>query len=112
MVESKSPTLDLTFGSLSNVTRRDMLTRVATEELSVSELSAPYKRHLTFAAVSKHLMVLEQAGLITKEKRGKLHLVRLAPKALLPAIDYLQKYKDLWEGRLDALEAYLKTMHD
>ena len=102
--------LDLTFGSLSNVTRRDMLHRVATEELSVSELSQPYKRSLTFAAVSKHLMVLEQAGLITKEKRGKLHLVRLAPKALIPAVDYLQQYKDMWEGRLDALEDYLKTI--
>ena len=100
--------LDLTFGSLSNATRRDMLQRVARTDLSVSELSVAYD--LTFAAVSKHLGVLERAKLITKEKRGKLHLVRLSPEALLPAVDYLQHYKELWDDRLDALEAYLQTI--
>ncbi len=111
MVERSGTTtlrLDLTFGSLSNATRRDMLKRVATEQLSVSQLSGSYD--LSFAAISKHIRVLEQAKLITKEKHGKLHLIRLAPVALLPAVDYLQEYKAMWEGRLDALEEYLKTL--
>ena len=107
MVEYEA-VLDRTFGSLANASRRDMLRRVARDQLSVSELSERYD--LTFAAVSKHLKVLEEAELITREKRGKLHLVRLAPEALVPATTYLEQYKELWEDRLDSLERYLKTL--
>lgn len=107
MVE-RNPVLDLTFGALSDPTRRDILHRLAREELSVGAVGQAYD--LTFAAVSKHVKVLEHAKLVTKERKGKLFLVRLAPEALIPASDYLQQYKELWDGRLDALEAYLKTM--
>jgi DNA-binding transcriptional ArsR family regulator len=107
MVE-RSLTLDLTFGSLSNSTRRDMLRRVAKEELSVSDLSDDYA--MSFAAVSKHLQVLEAAKLITKHRQGKLYLVRLVPENLTPAVDCLEYYKETWEKRFDALEAYLKTI--
>ncbi len=108
MVE-RSAILDLTFGALANSTRRDMLQRVSKDELSVGDLAQKYD-HLTFAAVSKHLRVLQDAKLITKRGQGKLHLVTLSPFALEDAADYLRTYEQLWEDRLDSLEAYLKTL--
>lgn len=110
MVERlRSPAgIDLVFLSLADPTRRDILRRVAREELSVTEISEPYK--LTFAAISKHLKVLEKAELVVKRRRGKEQLVRMAPKTVDEAAGYLAEYKKLWDNRLDALEAYLKTM--
>jgi len=107
MVE-RSVTLDAVFASLSDPTRRDILRRVAREELSVGEITQSYK--LTFAAISKHLQVLEKANLIVKRREGKKHVVTLAPKPLAKAADYIRKYQELWEQRLDSLEEYLKTM--
>jgi DNA-binding transcriptional ArsR family regulator len=100
--------LDLIFGSLADPTRRDILRRVTREELSVSEITEPYG--ISMAAVSKHLKILEKAKLIIKHRRGKRQLVRMSPQAIEQAVDYLDEYKKLWEGRLDALEEYLKTM--
>jgi DNA-binding transcriptional ArsR family regulator len=67
---------------------------------------------LTFAAVSKHLKVLEKARLIIKRRKGKERLVSLAPQALADAADYIEWYKQFMEGRLDALEVYLKEDQD
>lgn len=103
-----SLSLDSIFGSLADPTRRDILRRVAKKELSVSEISKSYD--LTFAAISKHLKVLEKAKLVIKRKQGKEHLVRMAPKAITEAADYLEEYKQLWEDRLDALERYLESL--
>ena len=87
--------LDLIFGSLSSSIRRDMLRRVAQEELSVSELAKPYKHKLTFAAISKHLKVLEHAKLIIKRRQGKEQIVQLAPAAVNNAAQYLQEYEKI-----------------
>jgi DNA-binding transcriptional ArsR family regulator len=110
MVDRSSSTavLDNVFGALADPTRRDILRRVAVKEMSVSELSEPYR--LTFAAISKHLKVLERAKLVKKRRAGKQQMVQLAPKAIEQAADHLKKYQQLWEDRLDALEAYLKQM--
>jgi DNA-binding transcriptional ArsR family regulator len=97
--------LDSVFSSLADPTRRDILQRVSTEELSVSEIAQPYD--LTFAAVSKHLKVLEKATLIIKRRRGKKQLVQLAPRALEAATEYLRWYQQFMEFRLDSLEDYL-----
>ena len=97
--------LDSTFGALSDPTRRDILQRLGNTELSVGELARFYD--LTFAAVSKHLKVLEKACLVIKRKRGKQHMVSLAPQAFADAAEYLEWYKSLWESRLDSLEQYL-----
>jgi DNA-binding transcriptional ArsR family regulator len=102
--------LDSTFGALSDPTRRDILRRVSDEELSVGQLARFYD--LTFAAVSKHLKVLEKARLIIKRRKGKERLVSLAPQALADAADYIEWYKQSMEGRLDALEVYLKEDQD
>jgi DNA-binding transcriptional ArsR family regulator len=106
MVEYAS-SLDTVFGSLSDPTRRDILRRVADSELSISEIAANYD--LTFAAISKHLKVLEKAKLIIKRRKGKEQMVHLSPYAFRDANEYLDWYKQLWEQRFDSLENYLRT---
>jgi DNA-binding transcriptional ArsR family regulator len=97
--------LDSIFSSLSDRTRRDILRRVSNQELSVGEIAQPYD--LTFAAVSKHLKVLEKAKLIIKRRRGTEQMVQLAPQALADATEYLEWYRQFMEARLDSLEDYL-----
>ena len=97
--------LDSIFSSLADPTRRDILRRVAENELTVSQIAAPYA--LSFAAVSKHLMVLQRAALIIKRRRGKEQLVHLAPNALASATDYLQWYREFMENQMDSLDSYL-----
>lgn len=98
--------MDLIFGSLSDSTRRDMLQRLTRGEQSVGELAQEYK--LTFAAVSKHLKVLEKARLIIKQRRGKQQMVRISPQALASADEYLRQYQALWEQSFDALGTLLE----
>jgi DNA-binding transcriptional ArsR family regulator len=97
--------LDSIFGSLSDATRRDILRRVSVADLSISQIAKPY--NLTFAAISKHLMVLEKAKLIVKYKRGKEHIVRISPEALAAATEYLEFYRQHLTERLDSLDVYL-----
>lgn len=98
--------LDTIFHSLSDPTRRDILQRVAGCELSVGELVAQYD--VSFAAISKHLKVLEQAGMIRKRKEGRRHMVALRPDALKQADDYLEQYRRMWHSRYDKLDVLLK----
>jgi DNA-binding transcriptional ArsR family regulator len=98
--------LDSIFQSLSDPTRRDILARVARAELSVSELVAHY--HVSLAAISKHLGVLEKAKLIVKRKDGKKHMVILAPGALKTADEYLEQYRQMWEQKFTKLDALIK----
>ncbi|HEY1708441.1 MAG TPA: metalloregulator ArsR/SmtB family transcription factor [Rhizomicrobium sp.] len=98
--------LDSIFGSLADTTRRDILRRVAGRELSIGEIAASYD--ISFAAVSKHLVVLEKARLVTKRREGKLQIVALSPSALTDAAKHLERYRDIWESRLDRLEKYLE----
>lgn len=101
--------LNSIFGSLADPTRRDILKRVAKKELSVSEVAKPYK--LTFAAISKHLRVLEKAKLIIKKRKGKEHIVGLSPVAIKEAADHLKFYESIWNQRFDSLDKYLKTIN-
>ena len=98
--------LDEVFGSLADPTRRDILQRLRGQRLSISQVALNYD--LTFAAISKHLKVLEKARLVIKHRRGKEQIVELSPQALAMADEYLRQYRDLWESRLDALEELLK----
>lgn len=97
--------LDSVFGSLADPTRRDILRRVTHQELSVSEIAQPYD--LTFAAVSKHLKILEQAKLIIKRRRGRERLIQLSPAALQDASEYLRFYETMMSEQLDSLDNYL-----
>lgn len=98
--------LDNIFASLADPTRRDILARVARTELSVGELVEKYD--VSFAAISKHLNVLERAKLITKRREGKKQMVTLAPGALQSADEYLEQYRQTWEQKFNKLDAILK----
>jgi DNA-binding transcriptional ArsR family regulator len=98
--------LDAVFHSLSDPIRRDILHRVMECELSVSELVEKYS--VSFAAISKHLKVLERAQLIRKRKEGKKSMVALAPGALEEADRYLEQYRRMWDSRYDKLDQLLK----
>ena len=105
MVEYKLR-LDSIFKSLADPIRRDILGEVTSRELSVSELVQKYD--VSFAAISKHLKVLEKAQLISKRKEGKKHMVSLVPATLKSADDYLEQYRMIWESRYSKLDALLK----
>ncbi len=97
--------LDSLFHSLSDPTRRDILRRVSAHELSVGQLVECYD--VSFAAVSKHLKVLETAGLVSKRKDGRHHIVSLEVDALKKADTYLEQYRCMWEGRYKKLDKLL-----
>lgn len=98
--------LDNIFGSLADATRRDILRRLAVgRELTVGEIAQHY--NMSFAAVSKHLKVLERACLVAKRRRGKEQLVSLSPTAFDNLEQYLAWYRQRLEGRLDSLEEFL-----
>jgi DNA-binding transcriptional ArsR family regulator len=98
--------LDNIFASLADPTRRDILRRVAQAELSIGELVEKY--NVSFAAISKHLNVLERAKLITKRREGKKQMVSLAPGALMSADEYLEQYRQMWEQKFNKLDEILK----
>ena len=98
--------LDDIFGCLADPTRRDILSRVARAELSVGELVKKYD--VSFAAISKHLKVMEKAQLVVKRKEGKKQMVSLAPGALQSADEYLEQYRAMWQSRYDKLERLIK----
>lgn len=98
--------LDLVFGSLADPTRRDIIDRLQSSELNVSEIAEPYD--MSLAAISKHLKILEKANLIRKRRQGKQQLVRVQPDAVMQAAQYLQQYERLWNERLDRLDQFLK----
>jgi DNA-binding transcriptional ArsR family regulator len=102
--------LDNVFSALSDPTRRDMLHRLSSAEFTVGQLAKNYD--LTFAAVSKHLKVLEKASMIIKRKKGKEQIVNIAPQPLADASDYLDWYRQLWENRLDSLAVYLEDNNE
>jgi len=102
--------LNTIFSSLSDPTRRDIISRVAQHDMSIGAIAEHYK--ISFAGVAKHLNVLERAGLIRKTKQGKEQIVAIDPQALAAADDYLETYRELWEKRLDSLDAYLASMKE
>lgn len=101
-------TLSLTLSALADPTRRAILARLANGEASVTELAAPFE--MSLPAVSKHLKVLEGAGLISRSKTAQWRPCRLEPTPLRDAAAYLETYRRFWEGSLDRLEDYLQTL--
>ena len=102
-----SDRLSSTFAALSDPTRRAILARLALGETSVSKLAAPFA--MSLPAVSKHLKVLERAGLITRGRDAQMRPCKIEVNALKEADDWLEEYRRLWEQRLDRLEVYLQT---
>jgi DNA-binding transcriptional ArsR family regulator len=106
MVESQTLRLDPVFHALGDATRRRMLRELTQGERTVGELAAPFA--ISLQAASKHIKVLEHAGLIRREVRGRTHLCRLEPGPLASAHDWLSFYERFWTERLDALERLLR----
>jgi DNA-binding transcriptional ArsR family regulator len=100
--------LSATFQALADPTRRAILARLALGETSVSELATPFK--MSMPAVSKHLKVLEHAGLITRSRDAQMRPCKIQAAALKEADDWLEEYRRIWEQRLDRLEDYLKAV--
>ena len=107
MVENEAAQLDAVFHALSDATRRAMLHTLTTGERSVGELAAPFS--MSLAGASKHVKVLEGAGLVRREIRGRTHLCRLDAARLAEAQAWLRYYERFWTGRLDALDALLRA---
>ena len=105
MVE-QSINLDVVFKSLADATRRDILRRVAKQPLSIGELAEPYD--MSFAAIAKHIAVLEAAQLIKKRRKGKQQMINVVPTTVEAAVDHLTQYEKLWQDRFDALEKLLQ----
>jgi DNA-binding transcriptional ArsR family regulator len=105
MVESTLQ-LDLLFGALADSTRRAILAHVAKAAMSVGEIGRHFE--LTYGAISKHILVLEKAGLVTKERQGKSQMVIIVPSSVKVAREHIERYARMWESRFDQLEEILK----
>src|SRR5262245_24392239 len=106
-VSPDSGVLDGVFRALADPTRRDMLRRLAGGERTITELAEPCA--MSFAAASKHVRVLERAGLVHRTIRGRTHLCRLEPRPLADAQEWLNFYQRYWSERLDALETMFRS---
>jgi DNA-binding transcriptional ArsR family regulator len=109
MVKYSSNTLDATFSAVADPIRRAILTRLAHGEASVTELAGPF--NVSLPAISKHLRVLETAGLLSREKDGRIHRIRLAPEPLKQAAEWIAYYRQFWEEQLDRLSDYLNELN-
>ena len=107
MVKYSTNSLDATFSALSDPTRRAILAHLARGEASVTELAEPF--NVSLPAISKHLRVLERAGLLTREKDGRVHRCRLAAEPMEEAAEWIALYRRFWEERFDALAEYLRS---
>jgi DNA-binding transcriptional ArsR family regulator len=103
-------TLSLTFAALSDPTRRAILARLAHGEATVKELAEPFA--MSLPAVSKHLKVMERAGLITQGRKAQWRPCQIDAAPLKEASDYISQYRELWEARFDRLDVYLNTMNE
>ena len=99
--------LDAVFHALADPTRRAMLGQLAERELTIGELATPFS--MSFAGASKHVRVLEHAGLVTRTIRGRSHLCRLEAARLAEANAWLRRYQRFWNEKLDTLESLLRA---
>ncbi|MEZ4501522.1 MAG: metalloregulator ArsR/SmtB family transcription factor [Dehalococcoidia bacterium] len=106
--EGEPDALSATFGALADPTRRAILERLARGEASVTELAEPFE--MTLPAVSKHLKVLERAGLITRGRHAQWRPCRLEGRGLKAAADWMEPYRALWEERLGRLDDFLTEL--
>ena len=105
----KDERLDAVFRALADTTRRRMVDRLARGPISVGELASPFP--ISLAAISKHLDVLEGAGVVRREKEGRFQRCRLAPEALDEASRFIEHYRGFWDDTLEQLAEYLEDEH-
>lgn len=104
-----SDQLSSTFSALADPTRRAILARLALGETTVNELAAPFE--MSLPAVTKHLKVLQRAGLISQSRHAQWRPCKLEAAPMQEAANYIEQYRKLWEQRFDQLDSYLKTLH-
>ena len=106
MVEHlRSTELDRVFSALADPTRRAILRRLSDRPATINEIAKPFRVSLN--AISKHVMTLERAGMLRREVRGRQHYCRIEPAPLREANEWLEQYRQFWERRLEAFEAYV-----
>jgi DNA-binding transcriptional ArsR family regulator len=102
--------LSQTFAALSDPTRRAILARLTRGEANVSDLAKPFLKEMSLPAITKHLKVLEKAGLITKSRDAQWRPCKLNGQPFKDASNWIQQYRAFWEESFDRLDAYLKTI--
>lgn len=105
MVNQITGDLDSVFSALADPTRRSILERLSHGDATVSELAEPFD--ISLPAISKHLTVLEHAGLLVRQREGRMRICHLSVGPMQGAADWLSHYRAFWEDQLDALEEYL-----
>jgi DNA-binding transcriptional ArsR family regulator len=106
-VPTDSPQLDHVFMALADTTRRQLVRMLAEKDSTVSELAAPFS--MSLAAISKHIKVLEAAGVVARRVDGRVHTLMLRPEALTGALDWISIYRNFWQRRLASLDAMFGT---
>ena len=102
--------LSQTFSALADPTRRAMLAQLSKGEANVSDLAQPFLKEMSLPAITKHIKVLENAGLITKTRQAQWRSCKLNGEAFKDAADWMEQYRIFWEESFDRLDAYLKTV--
>ncbi|MBS2037150.1 helix-turn-helix transcriptional regulator [bacterium] len=110
MVNQEKDPLSLVFSALADPTRRAILSRLARGEASVSDLAEPFRQSMSLPAVTKHLKVLEKAGLVIKSREAQWRPCKLNARPLQEASDWMESYRAYWEESFDRLDAYLKIV--
>ena len=105
MVKYRPSSVDAAFSALADPIRRGIVERLARGEAAVGELAAPFA--VSAPAISRHLRVLEHAGLLTRTKRGRVHHCRLNPRPMADAAEWIADCRRFWEGQFDSLEKFL-----
>ena len=109
MVKYPSATLNQTFAALADPTRRRILAHLARGDRRVTDLARPHA--MSLPAISKHLRVLEKAGLLRRRRYGRVHQMQLDAKPLKQAARWVEEYRKFWEGSLDRLAKYLEKQN-
>jgi len=101
--------LDITFAALADSTRRAILAKLALGEASVTELAEPFA--MSMPAISRHLKVLERAGLISRGREAQWRPCRIEGHGLRQIADWMEEYRGIWEARLDRMQSYVEALH-
>ena len=108
MVQCQRPHLDASFAALSDLTRRGILERLGRADASITELAGTFR--MTLTGMKKHIGVLEQTGLVTTEKAGRVRTCRLGPRRLEEEAAWIESYRQLWHARFDELDKIVEEL--
>jgi DNA-binding transcriptional ArsR family regulator len=108
MVQYASPRLDASFAAISDATRRGVLERLGRNDASITDLAETF--HMTLTGMRKHVGVLEQAGLVTTQKVGRVRTCRLGPRRLEEETAWIERYRRLWDSRFDELDKVVEEL--